>query len=238
MRLSVFIAEDELFGREEIKHQLSVYNEVVVVGEAANGIDAVKSIKELHPDLIFLDIEMPGLKGIEVMDSISTIEDYKPFIIIITAYDQYALKAFEHDVVDYLLKPIDTKRFSTSMSRVLRYFDAKKVNRISAKKGSRIFLIPVEDISCVAVEDTIVYIHSNGTAYSTTYRTLEEVEKELDSTNFFRTHRGFIVNLKKIREIKQVDNGGMNLKVDGVVEGLEIPVARSKAKEIKTIFKL
>jgi len=237
MRLSVFIAEDELFGREEIKHQLSVYNEVVLVGEAANGIDAVKSIKELRPDLIFLDVEMPGLKGIEVMDSISTIEDYKPFIIIISAYDQYALKAFEHDVVDYLLKPIDTKRFATSMSRVLRYFDAKKVNRISAKKGNRIFLIPVEDISCVAVEDTIVYIHSNGNAYSTTYRTLEEVEKELDSTNFFRTHRSFIVNLKKIREIKHEENGGMNLKVDGV-ENIDVPVSRSKAKELKTIFKI
>ena len=237
MRLSAFIAEDELFGREEIKHQLSVYDEILLVGEAANGIDAVKSIKELKPDLIFLDIEMPGLKGLEVMASISTIEGYKPFIIIISAYDQYALKAFEYDVVDYLLKPIDTKRFSTAMARVLRYFSSMKVNRISAKKGNRIFLIPVEDISCVTVEDTIVFIHSDGNSYSTTYRTLEEVEKELDSSNFFRTHRGFIVNLKKIREIKQADNGGMNLKVDGV-EGMEIPVARSKAKEIKTIFKL
>lgn len=237
MRLSAFIAEDELFGREEIKHQLSVYNEVILVGEAANGIDAVKSIKELKPDLIFLDIEMPGLKGIEVLDSISAINGYKPFIIIITAYEQYALKAFEHDVVDYLLKPIDTKRFSTAMARVLRYFSSMQVKRISAKKGNRVFLIPVEDISCVAVEDTVVYIHSNNNSYSTTYRTLEEVEKELDSTDFFRAHRGFLVNLKKIREIKQADNGGMNLKVDGV-ENMEVPVSRAKAKDLKTIFKI
>jgi len=237
MRLSAFIAEDELFGREEVKHQLSVYDEIVLVGEAANGIDAVKSIKELRPDLIFLDIEMPGLKGIEVLDSISSIDDYKPFVIIITAYEQYAVKAFEHDVVDYLLKPIDTKRFSTAMARVLRYFSSMKTNRISAKKGSRVFLVPVEDISCVTVADTVVFIHSNGNSYSTTYRTLEEVEKELDSSNFFRTHRGFIVNLKKVREIKQADNGGMNLKVDGV-ENIDVPVSRARAKELKTIFKL
>ncbi|MEI6080329.1 MAG: LytTR family transcriptional regulator DNA-binding domain-containing protein [bacterium] len=237
MNISAFIAEDELFGREEIKHQLSTYSEVILVGEADNGIDAVKNIKELRPDLLFLDIEMPGIKGLEVIESLSSIPSYKPFIIIVTAYDSHALKAFEYDVVDYLLKPIDTKRFSTAMSRVLRYFNTSShISRITAKRGNRIMLIPSEDISYVYMEDSIVYISSKGVAYSTTYRTLEDIQKELDSKDFFRTHRGFIVNLKKIREIKQEDSGGLLLKLEDT-EG-QVPVSRSRTKDLKAIFKL
>jgi two-component system, LytTR family, response regulator LytT len=237
MNISAFIAEDELFGREEIKHQLSVYPEVILVGETDNGIDAVKTIKELKPDLLFLDIEMPGLKGLEVVASLSSMPGYKPFVIIVTAYDHYAIKAFEYDVVDYLLKPIDTKRFSTAMGRVMRYFNTSShIKRITAKRGNRIMLIPSEEISYVYMEDSIVYIISKGTSYSTTHRTLEDIQKELDEKDFFRTHRGYIVNLKKIREIKQEDSGVLLLKLEDSDE--QIPVARSKAKELKSIFNL
>jgi len=223
---------------EEIKHQLSMCPEVVLVGETGNGIDAVKTIKELKPDLLFLDIEMPGMKGLEIMDSLSSIPSYRPFVIIITAYDNYALKAFEYDVVDYLLKPIDTKRFSTAMSRVLRYFGSSpRIKRITAKRGNRILLIPVDEISYIGVEDTVVCIYSKGNVYSTTYRTLDDVEKELDAKVFFRTHRGYIVNLKKVREIKQEDSGSLLLKIEDVKD-IDIPVSRSKAKDMKSIFKL
>jgi len=238
MKLTAFIAEDEAFAREELKHQLSMCPEVVLVGESDNGIEAAKSIKELKPDLLFLDIEMPGMKGLDIMDSLSSVPSYKPFVIIVTAYDQYALKAFEYDVVDYLLKPIDTKRFSTAMSRVLKYFEATpKMQRITAKRGNRIILIPVDDISYISVEDSVVSIYSGGTIYSTTYRTLDDVEKELDANTFCRTHRGYIVNLKKVREIKQEDSGSLLLKIEDVKD-VEIPVSRSKAKDVKAIFKL
>ena len=237
MNLSAFIAEDELFAREELKHHLSVYPEVILIGEADNGIDAVKSIKELKPDLIFLDIEMPGLRGLEVIESLSSIPSYKPFIIIVTAYDNHAIKAFEYDVVDYLLKPIDTKRFSTAMSRVLRYFSSSShINRITAKRGSRIMLIPFDDIAYVYMEDSIVYISSKGATYSTTYRTLEDIQKELGNKDFFRTHRGYIANLKKIREIKQEDSGVLLLKLEDTET--QIPVSRAKAKDLKSIFKI
>lgn len=237
MNISAFIAEDELFGREELKHQLSVYPEVLLLGEADNGVDAVKNIKELKPDLLFLDIEMPGLKGLEVMDSLSSIPDYKPFVIIVTAYDNYALKAFEYDVVDYLLKPIDTKRFSTAMAKVVKYFNSvKRINRITARRGNRILLVPSEEISYVYMEDSVVCIYSKGASYSTTYRTLEDIQKELDAHDFFRTHRGYIVNLKKVREIKQEDSGTLSLKIEDATQ--EIPVSRSKVKELKTVFNL
>jgi DNA-binding LytR/AlgR family response regulator len=237
MDIMAFIAEDEHFGRDELKHQLGVYPEVKLLGECDNGLDAVRSIKELRPALIFLDIEMPGLKGTEVLDHIALIESYKPFIIIVTAYDNYAVKAFEHDVVDYLLKPIDSARFAKSMSRVLKYFGSiKRINRISAKKGSKIVLIPMEDISCIYMDNSTIYVASNDALYSTTYRTLDDVQKELDEKDFFRAHRGYIVNLKKVRELKQADSGTMLVSLEGF--GKEVPVSRSRAKELKSFFKL
>ena len=238
MKISVFIAEDERFAREELKHQLSVYPELMLVGETDNGIEAVKIIKELKPDLIFLDIEMPGLKGIEVIAALSSDPSYKPFIVIVTAYESYAVKAFEYDVVDYLLKPVDTKRLATAMSRVLKYTSGQKhVNRIAAKRLNRFVLIPEEEISFVGVEDSVVFIRCGEEKYSTTYRTLDEIEKELDTKKFVRVHRGYIVNVKKVREIKNEDSGGLLLKIEDI-KGEEIPVSRTNAKAFKSIFNI
>jgi DNA-binding LytR/AlgR family response regulator len=237
MDIMTFIAEDEHFGRDELKHQLSVYSEVKLVGESDNGLDALKTIKELRPDLIFLDIEMPGLKGTDVLDHIASMESYKPFIIIVTAYDNYAVKAFEHDVVDYLLKPIDSSRFAKAMARVLKYFGAiKRINRISAKKGSKIVLLAMEDISCIYMDNSTIYLASKDLVYSTTYRTLDEIQKELDEKDFFRAHRAYIVNLKNLRELKQADSGTMLIRLEGFEK--DVPVSRTRAKELKSFFKL
>ncbi|MBN1114781.1 MAG: LytTR family transcriptional regulator DNA-binding domain-containing protein [Oligoflexia bacterium] len=236
--LTAFIADDEIFAREELKHQLSVYNDISLVGEADNGIDAVKSIRELKPDIIFLDIEMPGLKGLEVAGVLSTIQSYNPYIIVVTAYDNYAVRAFEYDIVDYVLKPIDPKRFSSSISKVLKYYgQASRMTRVSARKGNRIVLIPTEDISFVYVEDSVVFVNSGGRNYSTTYRSLDELEKELEPGEFLRTHRAYIVNLKKVREIKQLSSGLLSLKIENI-DTTEVPVSRAKAKEVKNIFKI
>jgi DNA-binding LytR/AlgR family response regulator len=236
MSVKAFIADDEVFAREELKHQLSIYSEIDIIGESDNGIDAINQIKQLKPDLLFLDIEMPGLRGIEIAEVLTSTPEYKPFIIIVTAYEDYALKAFEYDVVDYLLKPIDRKRFSTAMARVIKYSESKpEHNRITAKKGNRILLIQEEDISYVYSENTIVYIFSKGSTYSTTYRTLDDIEGDLSPKDFFRVHRSYIVNLKKVVELKQGSSGTIALKVDSV-EDMEVPVARSKVKDIKSIF--
>ena len=238
MRISAFIAEDEHFAVEELKHQLSAYSELVIVGEANNGIDAVKTIKELKPDLVFLDIEMPGLKGIEVIEALSSIPSYKPFIIIVTAYDNHAVKAFEYDVVDYLLKPVDTKRLATAMSKVLKYTSGiKRINRIAAKKLNRFVLIPEEEISYLGVEDSVVYIKCGEQKYNTTYRTLDDVEKDLDPKRFFRAHRAYVINVKKVREVKNEDSGGLLIKLDDIKDE-EVPVSRANAKAFKSIFKL
>ena len=237
-KVSVLIADDERFAREELKHQLSVYPELLLIGEADNGIEAVKTIKELRPDLLFLDIEMPGLKGIEVIEALSSMPDYRPFIVIVTAYESYAVKAFEYDVLDYLLKPVDTKRLANTMSRVLKYTSGQqRINRIAAKRLNRMVLIPEEEISFVGVEDSVVYIKCGAEKYSTTYRTLDDIEKDLDNKKFVRVHRAYIVNIKKVREIKNEDSGGLLLRLEDV-QTEEIPVSRTNAKAFKSIFNI
>lgn len=237
--INTLIVEDEVFAREELKHQISIYGDLNILDECSDGFSAIKKIQELKPDLIFLDIEMPGMKGIEVLDVISSIENYDPLIIVITAYENYAIKAFEYNVVDYLLKPIDTKRFAEAINRVKTYMKYKtnKIKRIVAKRGSRIILIEQDDISFISLEDAIVCVHSRGDKFFTNYRTLEEVENELKDGNFFRAHRSYIVNLDKVLELKQGSSGNLLLKLKDFQDE-SVPVSRSKSKDIKAIFNL
>ena len=177
---------------------------------------------------------MPDVNGLQFYRSLVE----KPPVIFTTAYKDFAVEGFNVDAVDYLLKPVDTKRLATAMSRVLKYSSGQKhVNRIAAKRLNRFVLIPEEEISFVGVEDTVVFIRCGDEKYSTTYRTLDEIEKDLDSTKFVRVHRGYIVNIKKVREIKNEDSGGLLLKIEDV-KGEEIPVSRTNAKSFKSIFKL
>jgi len=239
MKLTVFIADDEAFARDEVKHLLSMHPECVIVGEASSGVEAVQKIKELKPEVLFLDIEMPGLKGLDVAGVVNSIEGYKPYTIIITAYDNFALTAYEQNVMDYLLKPIDPKRFSMAVGKVMSYSKvslAGKIERIVAKSGNKVVLIPQNEISFICMDETVVYINCGDAAYTTTYRTLEELESELDKTIFFKTHRAYIVNIKKIREIKQTSSGTLNLKLEDVTSK-EVPVSRNNVKELKGIFK-
>jgi two-component system, LytTR family, response regulator LytT len=237
--INTLIVEDEVFAREELKHQISIYEDLNVIDECLDGINAIKKIQELKPDLIFLDIEMPGMKGVEVLDIVSSMENYAPLIIVITAYENYAIKAFEYNVVDYLLKPINTKRFAEAINRVKTYMKYKtnKIKRIVAKRGSRIILIEQSDISFISLEDSIVCVHSKSNKYFTNYRTLEEIEKELIDGNFFRVHRSYIVNLDKVLELKQGNSGNLLLKLKDFQDET-VPVSRSKSKDIKAIFNL
>lgn len=237
--ISAYIIEDEIFAREELKHQLSVYSDIIIVGEAKDAISAISEIKTIKPELIFLDIEMPGMKGLDFLDVLSTIQSYLPYVIVVTAYENYALKAFEYNVVDYLLKPINTKRLAEAISRVLKYKNysmKENIKKIVAKKGTRIILISIPDISYAFVENTSVFVCSAGTKYMTNYRSLDELENDIKSSDFFRTHRAYIVNLKNILEIKNTNTGNMFLKLKDFDE--EIPVSRNKSKDLKSILNL
>lgn len=238
MILKTIIIDDEEFAREELKHQLSIYPDFEIVSEAVNGTDAIQKVKDLKPDLIFMDIEMPGLKGIEVAEMLFNDSAYNPFIVIVTAYHNFAIDAFKYDVKDYLLKPIEPKRFSLTISKVLKHFESKNVfDSIVARSSNKSTIIKTNEISFITVENSVIFIYLADKPYSTTFRTLDEIEKILDPNIFVRTHRGYIVNIKKVREVKQLNSGNLSLKITDN-DAKEIPVSRTKVKDIKCLLKL
>jgi len=236
LSIKTVIIDDEPFAREEIKHLLSYYKEFNIEYEISNGIDAIKIIIDIKPELIFMDIEMPGLKGIEVAELLHSENLYKPYIVFVTAYQNFAVDAFKYDIKDYLLKPIEPKRFTFCVSKIIKHFE-NKTNNIIAKTANKTTIIKQEEISFINIEEGVVYINIADKAYSTNYRTLDDLEKRLDISVFFRTHRSYIVNINKIREVKQSNSGNLSLKIiDNSVK--EIPIARTKVKEFKNLFNI
>lgn len=238
MILKTIIIDDEEFAREELKHQLSIYPDFEIIAEAVNGTEAIQKIKDLKPDLVFMDIEMPGLKGIEVAEMLFNDAVYNPFIVIVTAYQNFAIEAFKYDIKDYLLKPIDPKRFSLTASKVIKHFESKNIfDSIVARSSNKSTIIKTSEITYITVEDSIIFIYSKDKPYSTTFRTLDDIEKVLDPKIFFRTHRAYIVNIEKVREVKQLNSGNLSLKISDN-DAKEIPVSRAKVKDIKYLLRL
>jgi two-component system LytT family response regulator len=215
MRLRALIIDDEELARKRLRKMLQDFeNELEVIDEAGNGKEAVEKIEAAHPDVIFLDIQMPGYDGFEVTRRLHV----KPFIVFVTAYDEYALKAFEENSVDYLLKPIDRKRLEMAVEKLRRMFNAPKlqmnenverllsqlasapVKRLQVKSGDKILLINVDDIVYFEAKDKYTFLHTIDQKQIVDF-TLADLEGKLDKTNFIRIHRSNIINLKYMREL-------------------------------------
>jgi len=215
MHLRALIIDDEELARKRLHKMLQDFkSELEVVDEAGNGEEAVKKIEEIRPDVIFLDIQMPGCDGFEVARRLYI----KPFIVFVTAYDEYALKAFEENSVDYLLKPIDRKRLEKAVEKLRRLFNVSKpqlnenverllsqlasapVKRMQVKSGDKILLINVDDIVYFEAKDKYTFLHTFDQKHIIDF-TLADLEGKLDKANFIRIHRSSIINLKYIREL-------------------------------------
>ncbi len=215
MHLRALIIDDEELARKRLHKMLQDFkSELEVVDEAGNGEEAVKKIEEIRPDVIFLDIQMPGCDGFEVARRLYI----KPFIVFVTAYDEYALKAFEENSVDYLLKPIDRKRLEKAVEKLRRLFNVSKpqlnenverllsqlasapVKRMQVKSGDKILLINVDDIVYFEAKDKYTFLHTFDQKHIIDF-TLADLEGKLDKANFIRIHRSNIINLKYIREL-------------------------------------
>lgn len=211
----VIIIDDEAAGRMLIRQYLEAYPALVVVGEANNGVDAVRLINEFRPDLIFLDVQMPGLTGFEVLQHIDEI----PQIIFSTAYDQYALQAFEVHAVDYLLKPYTRDRFAQAVQRVTSAQQAnlQKIQplaeslmatattypeKILVQTGNRLITVAVSDILRIEAEGDYALLVTAKASHLSNYG-ISALEAKLDSRQFIRVHRSDIVNLHYVREIQK-----------------------------------
>ncbi len=213
------IIEDEEPARILLKNYLQDISELDLIAECSDGFTAVKTINELKPDLVFLDVQMPKLTGFEVLDLL----DHKPLVVFSTAYDQYAIKAFEANAVDYLLKPYSRDRFTAAVSKaleklnsgfssgvfaknIINTIDEKEeyIYRIAVKTKSKIHVIPVEDIFYFEAEGDYVMIHTKDGKFLKE-KTMKYLESHLDPKKFIRVHRSFIANISEIARLEHYD---------------------------------
>jgi len=216
------IVDDEPLARRGVAIRLKRFRDVEVVGECGDGSSAIKKILELSPDVVFLDVQMPGMDGFEVLRALPK-EDL-PSVIFLTAYEQHALRAFEVHALDYLLKPIDDERFGSALERarkvanddsklqmaerIVRFFEdnsGRYVSRFPVRTGSRIQVVLTEDIEWVAAAGDYAELHGGGRGYLLR-ETMNSLEQKLDPAQFLRIHRSRIVRTRCIRELHSIDN--------------------------------
>jgi len=211
--IRTIIVDDEEPARLVLREFLSAHEEIKIIADCANGFDAVKAITESKPDLVILDIQMPKLNGFEVLELV----DHPPSIIFATAYNQYAVKAFEVHAVDYLLKPFSKERLTEALEHAKGHLKKKPIpiqelasaagmkpsplERILVKDGSKVHVIPVDKIDYIEAQDDYVAIKSDGKTHLKQER-MAELEKELDTSKFVRVHRSYILNLERIARIE------------------------------------
>lgn len=242
--IRILIIDDETPAREIVRHYLKDVESAEVVGECSDGFSGLKSITALKPDLVFLDIQMPRLTGIELVEVLTE----KPEIIFTTAYDQYALKAFELNAVDYLMKPFPKRRFLDAVNKAVEKIRSGKgnkesankllakkpdmpssLNRIVLRKGSSISLIPIDQVKYIESQDDYVMIyHSAGKAMK--QQTMKFYEEILPKSDFVRIHRSYIVN---VSEINRIEPYGKDNHVAILQSGTKLPVSRAGYKQLR-----
>ena len=237
------IVDDEKLARDLLREYLENFPDIQLVAECEQGTDAVEKIDSLKPDIVFLDVQMPGMTGFDVLEDI----EHEPYVIFTTAYDQYAIKAFEKNAVDYLLKPLDEERFRTSINRALKRKSLEHStledllqsirserkgpfdSHIFVQKSEKLFNLPVDEIVYLEASGdyTIITTKADQFVSSSGIGKLEEI---LNPEVFIRVHRSTIVNVNFLKEIERHFNGGMVVKMQN---GKSFPVSRTYAKMIR-----
>jgi DNA-binding LytR/AlgR family response regulator len=259
MSLSTLIVDDEQLARDELAYLLKNAGDVNVVAQGKNGLEAVNLIKEHNPDLVFLDVQMPGLDGFGVIKKLLDKKVPLPKIVFATAFDQYAVKAFEVNAVDYLLKPFDKKRVAQAIQKaraqqgasaapgekfetLVRMLESQKqpASKVLLKAGGRMYLVDQKDICYAWIEDGVITVVTAGAAGmegQSNCRTLEELLDSLDTNLFWRAHRSYLVNINRIREVVPWFKSSYQLRMDDKKQ-TEIPVSRAQTKRLRELFGL
>lgn len=253
MVLDVIIVDDEAPARKELTYLLQDYDEINIIGEAASGKEAIQKILKLDPDVVFLDIRMWDMNGFDVAERLIS-SGSCPFIIFVTAYDQYAVTAFEINAIDYILKPVSSLRMEKTINRVKSIFKSKKNQEAASKvlryvkglsektirkkftfeKNNRLHVIDAKNICYCKASPKGSIVKTSEEIFKTPY-TLSELENSTD--NLFRSHKSFLVNINKIKEIIPWFNGTYLLLMEDC-ENDKIPVSRRNSKKLKNLFKI
>jgi len=244
-RITAVIVDDEELARAILREYLAGHPEVEIVAECSNGFEAVKAVAELAPDLLFLDIQMPKLNGFEVLELIGK----GPAVVFVTAYDQYALRAFEVHAVDYLLKPFTPERLSEALERTRLRMERneaspvpelvkqtraanKPIERVLVKDGSRVHVIPVEKIDYIEAQDDYVGIKAGGKEHLK-QDTMAELESLLPPERFIRIHRSYILNIDRLMRLEPY---AKDSRVAVLADGTQLPVSRAGYARLKPLL--
>jgi two-component system LytT family response regulator/two-component system response regulator LytT len=263
MDLRTVLVDDEQLARDELVYLLGQVEGVEIVGQAGDGVEALATIERLRPDLVFLDVQMPGLNGFEVARR--SIESCPTHIIFVTAFDQHAIEAFEVNAVDYLLKPVDTSRLEIAVQRARRRIAAERQatgdaapsmaadqlekivqlvserqsrrERLAIKVGERFLLVHADDILYASLADESITVATSQHQGTSNFRTLDELQARLDPSVFWRVHRSHLVNINKIKEIVPWFSRNYILKMKDE-KATEIPVSRTQTRRLREYLKL
>jgi two-component system LytT family response regulator/two-component system response regulator LytT len=254
--LTALIVDDEPLARDELSYLLKSIPGVEVAGQGKNGLEAVSLIKELEPDIVFLDVQMPGLDGLGVIRRLLEKKIALPHIVFATAYDQYAVQAFELEAIDYLLKPFDKARLLRAIERVRKSVEneqkpsPKKIEalldglqakpsrpaKIILRAQNRMLMVDAEDVVYATIDDGVITIVAREMEGASNYATLEELAAALPAT-FWRAHRSYLVNINKIREVVPWFKSSFMLKLDDK-KATQVPVSRAQTKRLRELLKL
>jgi len=257
MSLSVIIVDDEQLARDELSYLLRDVEGLDIIGQGKNGVEAVNLIKETSPDLVFLDVQMPGLDGFGVIKKLLEKKIPLPQIVFSTAFDQYAVKAFEVSALDYILKPFDKKRIiqavekarktqeldaapSEKLDTLVRLLEQQKpqtTTKILLKANARLFLVDQKDICFASIEDGVITVVAQSMEGQSNCRTLEELLASLDSNLFWRAHRSYLVNINRIKEVVPWFKSSYQIRMDDKKQ-TEIPVSRAQTRKLRDLFGL
>jgi two-component system LytT family response regulator/two-component system response regulator LytT len=251
--LTAILVDDEALAREELKWLLNDFPEIEILATADNGLEALELIEQIEPDIVFLDIQMPGLDGMNLVRKLREKGIPLPYFVFSTAYEQYAVEAFRLEAMDYVLKPVDKARLAETIERVRRNLTRREAEgtapaearpkpslqhaKIVVRSGNRHFIVDAQDIIYATINDGVISIVANQVEGISSYRTLEDLQANLDAEQFWRAHRSYLVNIHRIREVVPWFKSSYQIRVDDK-KGTEIPVSRVQTRRLRELLKL
>jgi two-component system, LytTR family, response regulator LytT len=261
MPINTVIVDDERPAREELLYLLKGFPEVNIIAQGKNGLEALALIKEHDPDLVFLDVQMPGLDGFGVIKKLFERKQRVPQIVFATAFDNYAIQAFDVNAVDYVLKPFDKSRIAKALQRAQKMMEANSspverletlIGQLAApaaaarssqpvkllvKSQARMFLVDADDMIYASIQDGTITIFTREFEGVSNYRTIEELAASLDADRFWRAHRSYLININHIKEVVPWFKSSYMLKMNDK-RASEVPVSRSQTKRLRELLKL
>ena len=255
--LTTIVVDDEQLACDELSFLLKDFPEIEVIGSASNGLQALEMIRKLEPELVFLDVHMPGLDGLSVIRQLREQDAEMPHFIFVTAYDQHAVEAFRLKAMDYLLKPVEKGRLAETIEHARRTIQERKTvgqpdstaaaarpvpapaprTKLLVRANSRNFIVDANDVIYATIDSGLITLVTTTLEGHSNYRTIEDLQANLDRDMFWRVHRSYLVNINRIKEVVPWFKSSYQLRMDDR-KHTEIPVSRVQTRRLRELFKL